>query len=88
MFAPRHFGTGPGQAWVEQQKREEQEATNLSREIEAIRNSPAYGADTYKSCFWRLVEITLEMAKRIEELERCEHSHPLGVGSLAQRRSE
>lgn len=85
MFAPQHFGTGLGQAWVEQQKREEQEATKLSREIEAILNSPAYGADTFKSCFWRLVEVTLEMAQKIEILERREHGHPLGVGSLAKR---
>ncbi len=43
---------------------------NLTEEIEAILNSPAHGADTYKSSFWRLTEITEEMAKRIEGLEK------------------
>lgn len=32
-----------------------------------------------------LQRVCREMAKRIEALEGREHSHPLGVGSLAQR---
>lgn len=36
--------------------------------------------------FEEKAEILIEMAKRIEALERRVHSHPLGVGSLAKRR--
>lgn len=39
----------------------------------------------YDPLFEEKAEILLEMAKRIEALEQREHSHPLGVGSLAQR---
>lgn len=74
-FAPQHFGIGPGGAWVERQNAQKQEATKLSREITAILGSPAHGIDSIESLFWRLVEATLEMARKIEELERKVDGH-------------
>lgn len=68
---------------------------NLSGELAKIAGSSAREDDDPKHWFWRLnkiadhfwalIEIVQEMAKRIEELEQREHSHPLGVGSLATK---
>ena len=43
----------------------------------------------FDALFDAKAEILIEMARRIEALERREHSHPLGVGSYcAQAMSE
>ena len=74
-LALQHFGTGPGRAWIERQNAQKQEATKLSREIMAVLESPAHGIDSIESLFWRLAQVTLEMARKIEELERKVDGH-------------
>lgn len=62
---------------------------NLTEELGAILVRPTRAKTVVQDfTYFQLTVFPIieEMAKRIEELEQREHSHPLGVGSLAKRR--
>ena len=43
---------------------------NLTKELDAIFLSSAHGNDSPTTLFWKLIDVTREMAKRIEVLAR------------------
>ena len=62
---------------------------NLTEELDRLIKEPMHDEDIiHDRVFWKAIDICLEMAKRIEALEQREYSHPLGVGSYIQRRSD
>ena len=60
---------------------------NLLEEIDKLNKGSQHDEDGYvhDPLLWSKMEIWREMVRRIEALEQREHSHPLGVGSLARR---
>ena len=56
---------------------------NLTGELHNIERAYGKREDVSSDPLWYAqLAISFEMAKRIEALEKREHSHPLGVGSL------
>jgi len=62
---------------------------NLAEELRRLEETHdgRFGHVPHDALFWKKIEIWQEMAKRIEALERHEHSHPLGAGSYREGRS-
>ena len=77
-FAPRHSLIDIELAWLRKKRiaeLEELRTTRLPARIKAILASPAYGKDDSDSLFWKLAEVVLEMAQKIEVLERKTEEH-------------
>ena len=61
---------------------------NLMKELGAIFLSSAYKNDSPTTLFWKLVDVTREMAKRIEALEQREYGHSRRAGKLLPRNDQ